>query len=95
MTTPPVSPPPEPPPPSQNIGPFYRLVGVAGALASCGIIVLLILHGTDITVPVVGLAALPFVLSILLARPPLLDALVRRLMTKLPFTKYGDPDADR
>lgn len=93
--TAPVTPPPSPPPPSQNIGPFYQAVGAFGLVASIAVVALIIWRGQVVTLPVLGIAALPFVLSVLLARPPLLDALIRKVATKLPFTKYGDPDADR
>lgn len=81
--------------PSQDISPFYKTVGVASALLSCAAIGLILWERTAVTLPVIGLAALPFVLGMLLVRPAAVDAGIRWGMRKLPFTKYGDPDADR
>lgn len=81
--------------PSENITPFYQAVGVAGAVASCAAVGVILWRGQAVTLAVIGLAALPFVLAMLLVRPAFVDALIRRVMTKLPFTNYGNPDADR
>ena len=81
--------------PSQDISPFYKTVGSLAALLSCGAVGLILWRGQAVTLPVIGLAALPFVLGMLLMRPALVDAGIRRAMARLPFTKYGDPDADK
>lgn len=90
MTTPPI---PTPPPPSQNIGPFYQGLGAVCLLAALSVVGLLVWRGATVNIPEAVLLGLPFVMGLALLRPPLFDALVRLVATKLPFTKYGDPDA--
>lgn len=84
-------------PPEHDISPFYQVVGVLGLLLSAGLAVLILKDGQVVTKWAVALAALPFVLALLLVRPKLLDALVRVVMRKLPWTKYqgNDPGADQ
>ena len=78
-------------PPEQDISPFYKVVGLLGLLLSAGLAVLILRDGQAVTKWAVVLAALPFILALLLVRPKLLDVLVRVVMAKLPFTRYqGD-----
>lgn len=82
-------------PPSQDISPFYKTVGLVSAGVSCAAVAVVLWRGDTVTLPVIGLAALPFALGMLLVRPTVVDAAIRGAMKRLPFTKYGDPDADK
>lgn len=80
------------PPPEQNIGPYYKFIGIAciGALVW-------LLHGHDgaTTWQDVAVYAILALLALSSLRPRSFDDLVRRVATKLP-TKYGrDAEAPR
>lgn len=77
--------------PSDDIGPFYKVLGAIGFLGALAFILMgrragAVLSWTDFAV--IGILAL---LVLALIRPKAFDFAVKRIATWLPFTKYGNP----
>jgi len=79
-------------PPSQNIGPYYKAMGMIALLSLVAIVALAMIKGFGIAV-IISLAVVFLLLIILFVRPEKFDEAFKGFIARLPFTKYDGPPA--